>query len=139
VKIYREPSNAKLNAEVARARARGEKTKPFYACEMRYDKRADVFSLKLFSGATMTVPRRLIPGFECLTIAELRKSRLAPGGTAIIVNDDVDYSVPGVLRLISGIAEQRRAAGSVTSAKKAAAVRANGKKGGRPPKRRQVA
>jgi hypothetical protein len=70
-----------------------------------------------------------------LTLQELRGAHLAPGGNAIIVNDAVDYSIPGVLRLISGIAEQRRAAGSVRSAKKAAAVRANGRKGGRPKKK----
>jgi hypothetical protein len=81
------------------------------------------------------VPRALIPRFGTLTTAELRGVRLAPGGNAIIDNDAVDYSVSGVLRLISRIAEQRRAAGSVRSEKKAAAVRVNGAKGGRPKKR----
>jgi hypothetical protein len=131
---YREPSDAELDAEITRAQARGEAMKPFYASEMRYDEKEDSFFLRLFSGATVTVPRALIPRFGTLTLPELHGARLAPGGSAIIVNDAVDYSVPGVLRLISGIAEQRRAAGSVRSAKKAAAVRANGRKGGRPKK-----
>jgi hypothetical protein len=135
MRTYREPSNAKLGAEIARARTRGEKAEPFCAREMRYDARRDAFSLELFSGATIIVPRSMIPGFERATMDMLRKSRLAPGGAAIIVNNDVDYSVPGILRLVSGIAEQRRAAGRVTSARKAAAVRRNGRKGGRPRKK----
>lgn len=131
---YQEPSDADLDAEIARAQARGDAMKAFYASEMRYDENQDAFFLRLFSGATVTVPRALIPRFGTLTPAELRKAHLAPGGNAIIVNDAVDYSVPGILRLISGIAEQRRTAGSVRSEKKAAAVRKNGAKGGRPKK-----
>src|ERR1700733_4908474 len=119
---YQEPSDADLNAEIARAQARGDAMKSVYASEMRYDESEDAFFLRLFSGATVTVPRALIPRFGTLTTAQLRGSYLAPGGNAIIVNDAIDYSVPGVLRLISGIAEQRRAAGSVRSEKKAAAV-----------------
>jgi hypothetical protein len=129
---YREPSDADLDAQIARAQARGEAMKAFYASDMRYDESEDTFFLRLYSGATVTVPRTLIPRFGTLTTAQLRKAHLAPGGNAIIVNDDVDYSVPAVLRLISGIAEQRRTAGSVRSEKKAAAVRVNGAKGGRP-------
>jgi hypothetical protein len=109
--------------------------KPLYASEMRYDEAEDAFFLRLFSGATVTVPRALIPRFGALTPSELRGACLAPGGDAIIVNDAVDYSVPGVLRIVSGIAEQRRAAGSARTAKKAAAVRENGRKGGRPRKK----
>jgi hypothetical protein len=131
---YSEPSDADLDAEIARAQARGEAMKAFYASEMHYDENEDAFCLHLFSGVTVTVPRALIPRFGTLTPAELHGARLAPGGNAIIVNDAVDYSVPGVLRLISGIAEQRRAAGSVRSPKKTAAVRKNGRKGGRPKK-----
>jgi hypothetical protein len=133
--VYREPSDADLDAEIARALARGKAMKPMYAAEMRYDEKEEAFFLRLFSGVTVTVPRALIPRFGTLTLQELRGAHLAPGGNAIIVNDAVDYSIPGVLRLISGIAEQRRAAGSVRSAKKAAAVRANGRKGGRPKKK----
>jgi hypothetical protein len=132
--VYREPSDTELDAEITRAQVRGETMNPFYASEMRYDEKEDAFFLRLFSGATVTVPRALIPRFGTLALPELHGARLAPGGSAIIVNDAADYSVPGVLRLISGIAEQRRAAGSVRSAKKAAAVRANGQKGGRPKK-----
>ena len=131
---YCEPSDAELDAEIARAQIRGEAMKAVYASEMRYDESEDAFFLRLFSGATVTVPRALIPRFGALTSAELHGARLAPGGNAIIVNNALDYSVPGVLRLISGITEQRRAAGSVRSPKKAAAVRKNGRKGGRPKK-----
>ena len=132
--LYHEPTDADLDAEIARARTRGETLKPLYASEMHYDEKDDAFFLRLFSGATVTVPRALIPRFAALSLPELRGACLAPGGDAIIVNDAVDYSVPGVLRLISGIAEQRRAAGSVRSPKKTAAVRENGRKGGRPKK-----
>ncbi len=132
---YREPSAKKLESEIARAKARGEAMKPFYARDLRYESDSDAFHLTLFSGASVTVPRSLIPGFVHATRDELQEARLAPGGAAIIVSDDLDYSVPGVLRLLSGITEQRRAAGQIKSAKKAAAVRANGKKGGRPRKK----
>ncbi len=135
MKTYREPTDAKLDAELAAARARGKAEKPFCARTLRYDAPTDTLHLKLFSGVSVIVPRSMIPGFNRAKPQELRKARLSPQGVAILVNDAIDYSVPGILRLISGVAEQRRLAGSKTSAKKAAAVRANGKKGGRPRKR----
>jgi hypothetical protein len=101
---------------------------------MRYDKRRDEFTVRLRSGATIIVPRRLIPGFDRATPRQLEGARLSPDGAGIIVNDEIDYAVVGLLRLISGDNEQRRIAGRVKSAKKAAAVRENGKKGGRPRK-----
>jgi len=132
--MYHEPSDAELDAEIARAQDRGKVMQPLYAREMQYNETEDAFFLRLFSGVTLTVPRALIPRFGSLPLTELRGAYLAPGGSAIIVNDTVDYSVPGVLRIISGIAEQRRIAGSSRSEKKAAAVRENGRKGGRPKK-----
>lgn len=131
---YDEPSDVELDAEIARAQNRGKDMQPLYAREMQYLKNEDAFFLRLFSGVTVTVPRAFIPGFGSLSVIELQDVHLAPGGNAIIVNDAVDYSVPGVLRIIAGITEQRRIAGSSRSEKKAAAVRENGRKGGRPKK-----
>ncbi len=131
---YHEPSDLELDAEIARAQHRGKTMQPLYARELHYHEYEDAFFLRLFSGVTVTVPRMLIPRFSSLSTTELRMAHLTPGGSAIVVNDAVDYSVPGILRIISGIAEQRRIAGSIRSEKKTAAVRENGRKGGRPRK-----
>ena len=103
--------------------------------DLRYDKQADAFTVELGSGAVLVVPRDLIPGFDRATIPQLARARLSPDGAGIIVNDEIDYAVVGLLRLISGDVAQRRAAGRVKSAKKAAAARQNGRRGGRPRKK----
>jgi hypothetical protein len=102
---------------------------------MRYDRRKDEFTVRLRSGATVIVPRHLIPGFDRATLRQLEAARLSADGAGIIINDEIDYAVVGLLRLISGDNEQRRIAGKVQSTKKAAAARENGKKGGRPRKK----
>jgi hypothetical protein len=99
---YREPSDADLDTEIDAAYERRKAMQQFYAAEMHYLESSAAFFLRLYSGVTITVPRTLIPGFEALTIRQCRAARLAPGGNAIIVNDDIDASVLGLLLRISG-------------------------------------
>ena len=68
---------------------------------MRYDENDDAFFLRLFSGGTITIPRALIRRFRALTPTELHGSRLAPDGSAVIVNDETQCSVPVMVRLLS--------------------------------------
>jgi hypothetical protein len=62
---------------------------------------------------------------------------LSPAGWLIVFPAlDADYSVAGLLREIFGFTAQQRRAGATKSPARAAASRANGKKGGRPKKAR---
>lgn len=97
----------------------------------------------LSRGSRLLVPHELIEGLAGATPEALADIEVMPAGTGISWPQlDVDVSVPGLAMEVFGsrtwMRELARRAGSATSAAKAAAARANGKKGGRPRGRRQA-
>jgi len=127
------------DAELARRRVQHARLAQHgYTQDLRYDPRARTFRFRMRSGATVTVPLVAIAEFRGASAAQLLEVRLASGGAALEHRGlDIDISVPGLLRDVFGFGElQQRRAGSVKSQAKAKAARANGAKGGRPPKAR---
>ncbi len=90
----------------------------------------------MLSGFEVVIPRSLIEELAGVPRSVLAKElALGIGGEAIsIPSRDIDIAVAGLLRDLVG-ANIQRIGGRSTSAAKAAAARANGLKGGRPPAR----
>ena len=105
-----------------------------------YERKPDLLTLHLDDGVRVSIPRMSLQGLRDARSAQLSKVEILGGGTGLhwpLL--DVDHYVPGLLNHIFGtsrwMAELGRRGGSVTSTTKAAAARANGKKGGRPKQR----
>ena len=123
--------------DAARVRARQFQVDDRRAVRVVYEKKADLVTLQLNDGVRVSIPRRLLEGLQGASPAQLAKVEILGRGTGIhwpLL--DVDHYVPGLLNYIFGtsrwMAELGRRGGSATSVSKAAASRANGKKGGRP-------
>ena len=130
------PTDAEMTAanEQFRAEQRG------YATSLDYEKSVDSLVLSLRTGIKLTIPRNAIVELKDATQAELRKLVLsATGGTIHCEPLDVDISVPGLVRDLTGAADWLSRAGSKTTAAKSAAARSNGKLGGRPRKKHDQA
>ena len=99
-----------------------------------------VVELKL--GGAFAFPPDMYPELEGCSPAELARVLPSPSGEAVEWDDlDVQIAVAGVLVRMLGPAMMRAFAqrgGSATSERKAAAARANGARGGRPPRRREA-
>jgi hypothetical protein len=111
---------------------------PFGVVAARYSRAYDALQLTLRNGIVVGLPRRHIRELAKAQPADLAKIEIQPGGDGITFRSiDVDISVPGLLadELGSIFAREmgRRSKGR-TTATKAAASRANGRKGGRPRK-----
>ena len=106
-----------------------------YARAVSYDSRARRFVLELTNGYSLGVPVAALPEVAGATIARLRQVALPTEDCMEIESLDVQYSVPGLVMAMSRSAIGRLG-GAAKSARKARASRANGKKGGRPPKLR---
>ncbi len=101
----------------------------------RYDTRKRALVLVLATGAELSIPIASIPKLAKATAAELSEVELEPDGTGLHWETlDADFHVVGLVREATGQADVYRRAGAVKSAAKTAAVRENGKKGGRPRK-----
>ena len=123
--------------EFRTAERRGVEERRLSATHVSYDAPRAEILLRLYSGATVTIPRRFFFQIEHATDSELANVELSPAGWLIVFPAlDADYSVVGLLRDVFGLTEQRRRAGATKSPARAAASRANGKKGGRPKKAR---
>jgi len=128
--------------EIDAALARSRK---FTAAERRvvraeYEKDDDLLTLYLDDGVRVSIPRTSLEGLQKAKPAELSRIQILGRGTGLhwpLL--DVDHYVPGLLNHIFGtsrwMAELGRRGGSVSSAAKVAAARANGRKGGRPKHR----
>lgn len=107
-----------------------------HARAARYDAAADRVVVELENGATFAFPPRLVQGLHDASPAEIAEVEVLGAGYGLHWESlDLDYSVPGLMNGIFGTAKWMAArAGRATSPAKAAAARANGKKGGRPRK-----
>jgi hypothetical protein len=128
------------DAEIAAARRRGARfalTEP-RAAAARYDVMTGRVVVELTNGCTFAFPARSLEGLDRAGDADLAKVQVLGSGFGLHWESlDADFSVPGLLMGLFGTRawmarEQARRAGSTTSPAKAAAARANGRKGGRP-------
>jgi hypothetical protein len=121
--------------EIERARERGREEHKRGAASVRYRPGPDVIELEMRSGATVILPRKLIPYLGDKPKSVAASASIAPGGTSLWFEEaDLSYSIAGLIREIFGIEVQQQRAGAARSRTKAAASRANGAKGGRPRK-----
>lgn len=103
----------------------------------RYDSDHDTIVTELSTGATISVPRRAIPGFAQSSPKALADVAITPGNEGLW-SDAVDDGVllEQLLVLAAGEATLGTIGARINAAKKsparAAASRANGTKGGRP-------
>jgi hypothetical protein len=125
--------------EIATAEKRGRLAQGLEprAASARYDRAAGTLVIDLTSGASLTVPVRLVQGLDGASPDALAAIEILGSGYGLHWESlDVDLSIPGLLAGIFGTQRHMaQRAGRATSAAKAAAARANGAKGGRPRKR----
>jgi hypothetical protein len=138
----REPTDAEILAQIpaARARAREADAAEPRARSARYDTATKRVVVELTNGCALHFPPALAQGLGDASASELQTVEVYPGGIGLRWDAlDVDLSVP---RLVEGIfggiawtaSQLGKRGGRASSAAKAAAVRENGKKGGRPRK-----
>jgi hypothetical protein len=138
--------NAKVSTEdrerYAQAREAGRLAaqEPSAVTDARYDKRKDAIELTFASGGKIVVPRELVPDLQDAPVAALSGVSVSPAGDAVSWRAlDVDVYIPGLVERAFGkrlfAAATGRKGGRHTSRAKAEAARANGTKGGRPPRR----
>jgi hypothetical protein len=129
--------------EIAAARRRGEhaaKNEP-RAIAVWYDSKHDVVIVMLKNGSGMAIPRKNLQDVQNASSDRLKKVSVAGRGASIIFDTlRVGFSVAGLAEGAFGSERwmrslAARSAGRVKSEAKAAAVRANGTKGGRPKTR----
>ncbi|HEX7051184.1 MAG TPA: DUF2442 domain-containing protein [Longimicrobiales bacterium] len=137
--MVRKLGRAEILAQIPAARAAGREAQrePWWPVAVRYDPVSDDVVIGMRGGKSLIVPRAHIPELREATVEQL--GRVQPAGEAIRWDElDVDVSVPGLLSELLGPHLSTRASGrrggAVRSPAKAAAARANGKKGGRPRK-----
>lgn len=123
-----------IDAALERGRI-AQQTEP-RAVQVRYDRSNDRIIVDLTNGCTFAFPPRLAQGLETATEEDLAAVEILGAGYGLHWERlDVDLSVPGLLAGLFGTrAYMARRAGQATSPAKAAAARANGRKGGRPRK-----
>ena len=127
--------------EEATARGAGRRTAGPVAVSARYDRRAERVVVTLASGLDIGFAPGWAEGLRGAKPSELSEIEITPSGLGLhFPRLDADLYLPGLLAGVFGsrawMASQLGAAGGrVVSKAKAAASRANGKRGGRPRKR----
>lgn len=125
----------------AEATERGHGERGIRARSARYERETGRVVVELGKGCTFAFPTQLAQGLRGADPELLEQVEIAPPGTGLHWEElDVDLSIPGLLQGVFGtrewMRELGRAGGSVRSEAKARAARINGRKGGRPRKRR---
>lgn len=128
------------DAAIAAARRHGQEldlTEP-RASQARYDAASGRVIVDLTNGCAFAFPARAVEGLAEASDESLAQVEVLGAGYGLHWEAlDADLSVPSLLMGIFGTRawmarEQARRAGAATSPAKAAAARANGRKGGRP-------
>ena len=106
---------------------------------VRYSRARDAFVIELRNGITFIIPRRLTQGLVDATPADAARLMIFDKGAAVGWPAlDVYVTIPGLVSGVFGskawMSELGRAGGSRRSPARAAASRANGRRGGRPRK-----
>ena len=136
------PNTYITDEEIEAARRHGEesmRTEP-HAVWARYDARRKTLVMKLRKGATVSIPVALLNELQGATPRQLAEAKATEFGDTIEFEDfDMHISVKGLMRDLVGLTGAAAMLGSeggkATSTAKAAAARANGKRGGRPRKK----
>lgn len=113
-----------------------------HAISARYDTTARRLFIELRNGAAAQVPIKGLRGLEKATEAQIAAVRVVDGRALFWDELDVQMALIAVLCRafkLRDIGEVARLAGSVRSPRKAATSRANGAKGGRPRKVKELA
>jgi len=121
------------------AAAIADRTEPRIA-SARYDAAADRIIIDLRSGASFIFPPGIAQGLAGAAAGALSDITITPSGDGLRWDRlDADFGIAELLAGVFGtkawLQEIGRTGGKVSSEAKAAAARANGKKGGRPKKR----
>lgn len=130
--------DAHLEAALATgARRRAEKV---FAVSAHFDSRRKRLHIELASGRAVAIPVAEIEGLSSARPAQVKAMVLTGKGYGLHWPAlDLDLTVPDLIAGCFGTKAWMRSlarhAGQVKSEAKAAAARANGRKGGRPPKR----
>lgn len=121
------------------ANRRGRSLEDEYAATRAYhDKRTGKVVVELDSGWEIAFPPRAVQGLETAEDADLDQLELTPSRLGLhFPTLDVDLSIPALFHQQTGsrqwmASQLGKSGGAVTSEKKAAASRENGKRGGRP-------
>ena len=126
--------------EAANERAADLRSKTATAISARYDRRSGRIAVELSTGLLIAFRSADAEGLEHAKPEQLTKIEISPSGFGLhFPAVDADIYIPGLLEGLLGsrrwmAAQLGRAGGSATSRAKTAAVRANGKLGGRPKK-----
>lgn len=87
----------------ARARGEARRKDPWAVVDARYDRRSETVILMFGSGASMTIPRGVIPGLECEPVSALETLVLSPAGDVLrwpLL--DADVYLPGLVERAFG-------------------------------------
>lgn len=130
-------TDEEIDAAIALAKLR----EPFRpkAVAAAYRAETDKIVITLATGVELSIPRKLLQGLENADPQDVADVEvLGPGDSLHWESLDVDHYVPGLIEGVFGnrrwMSEIGKRGGLQTSPAKADAARANGKKGGRPPR-----
>jgi Protein of unknown function (DUF2442) len=124
----------------ATRRAAERRAKEPVAVAVRYDRHRGRVVVSLNTGLELAFPPRIALGLETASHADLRDIEISPSGFGIhFPKLDAHLYLPAMLQGVFGskswmAAQLGATGGSSRSSAKAAAARANGKRGGRPRK-----
>lgn len=131
-------SDEEILAQIPAAKAHAAKARKtgMRATAASYDPARHMVMLELTNGYAFGFPVDSVRALRRASAQQLARVRVTPSGASLHWDAlDADLDVAGLIVASLGkaaLSEFGRAAGSVTSDRKAAAARANGAKGGRP-------